>query len=92
VANLYSIDAEDDEGYNFSLFVRADTPEAAFEIWKQHEMGQIGSLYFEPTLSTGDAKDASEEDLRIFLIPDGDGALDWHTPTGVNCVAFAESI
>lgn len=93
---LYYIDADDGDGYNCSLFVYADTPEAAFDIWKDSEVGGlVSSVYFEDVLSSRPADQADENDLRIFEVPLGPtqaGALPWNDPAGVHCVAFAEEV
>ena len=93
---LFYITGTTEDGFNCSLFVYADTPEQAFEIWKAHEVGQVCGVYFGTDLEDGDPDEASENDLRIFdipLTPNGPaGALPWHSPAGPVCVAWAEEV
>ena len=91
--NLYYIDGDDADGYNCSMFVNAKSPEEAFQVWKDSDMGGGASgVYFEDTLSPRPPSQADENDLRIFVVPTHlkEGALVWNSPAGVHCVAFAE--
>ncbi len=91
--NLYYITGSDETGFNCSLFVYAETPDEAFQFWKDHEVGKICLYAFHNVLSTKPAVAADENDLRIFQLPLGPtsaGAIDWHQSHGVECVAFAE--
>lgn len=92
--NLYWISASDNNGEDMSLFVRAHTPQDAFEMWKQHDVGFGWSCCFEEKLSPDDPEEAAVDDVRIFVVPDSNvlGAISWHTAAGVSVVAFARSI
>lgn len=92
--NLYFINASDNNGDSMDLFVRAETPEEAFEIWKASEINIGWTTCFEGVLATEPVGHAGVEDLRIFLIPEGvmPGAVNWHTPDGVNVVAHVNPI
>lgn len=92
--NLYFINGSDNNGDSMDLFVRAESPPEAFEIWKACEVAFGWETVFEGSLSSEPAGDAGVEDLRIYLVPGNTdaGVIHWHTPDGVNCVAFAEPI
>ncbi len=92
--NLYFINGSDNNGDSMDLFVRAGTPEEAFEIWKASEINIGWATCFEGVLATEPTDQAGVEDLRIFLIPEGTvaGPVNWHTPEGVSTVAHVNPI
>ena len=92
MANLYYVQAENEDGQDLSVFVRADTPEQAFEFWKDWDFSD--ETLFEDKLNAVPGWKAEIEDLRIFHIPDtaANGIIPWNVATGVECVAFAEEI
>lgn len=92
--NLYFINGSDDNGDSMDLFVRGESPQEAFDIWKANDIALGWSVVFEGVLSSEPAEEAGVEDLRFYLVPENNdaGALDWHTPDGVNCVAHANPI
>jgi hypothetical protein len=55
-------------------------------------MGEFSGPYFEDELTTDKPADAGESDLRIFQVSTHgkSGALPWHNPVGVICVAYAK--
>ncbi|WP_326894547.1 hypothetical protein U8P73_36110 (plasmid) [Rhizobium beringeri] len=89
--NLYFINGSDNNGDSMDLFVRAESPQEAFDAWKANDICIGWECCFEGVLSSEPAGDAGVEDLRFFLVPESNvaGAVNWHTPDGVNCVAFA---
>ncbi|WP_276122646.1 hypothetical protein [Pararhizobium qamdonense] len=91
VTHLFYVEGSNSDGEDVGLFVRAESPERAFELWKEWELSDPEG--WESSLSTKPAGDADENDLRIFQIPDvqSEAVLSWHAPTGVNVVAFAEA-
>lgn len=91
---LYFINASDNNGESMDLFVRADTPQEAFDFWKINDVAFGWTTCFEGVLSSEPAEEASVEDLRIFLIPVtyAAGAINWHTIHGVNIVAHVNPI
>jgi hypothetical protein len=94
MTNLYFINGSDNNGDSMDLFVRAGTPQEAFDIWKASDITIGWSAVFEGVLSSETADEAGPEDLRFFLVPDANvaGALNWHVPDGLNCVAHVNPI
>lgn len=91
---LYYVDGEIDENYNCSAFIRARSPEEAFELWKASGIAEYALIHFADTLSINPVTEAGENDLRIFLVPDNHahGIIDWNTSEGVKVVAFAAGV
>lgn len=92
--NLYFINGSDNNGDSMDLFVRAESPQEAFEVWKDSDITSGWATVFEGSLSSEPAGYAGVEDLRFFLVPETNvaGAVNWHTPDGVNCVAHVNPI
>ncbi|OWZ90426.1 hypothetical protein B9J07_27965 [Sinorhizobium sp. LM21] len=92
--NLYFINGSDNDGNSMDLFVRAATPQEAFDLWKNSDVGAGWTCCFEGVLSPEPAVNADEYDLRIFevSVTREPGILGWHTTNGVNVVAHAHPI
>jgi hypothetical protein len=91
---LYFIEGSDNNGDSVSLFVRADGPQEAFDIWKAHDVGSGWSTCFEGVLSSEPPDEACVDDLRFFEVPESGpaGAIEWHKMPGVNVVAHVNPI
>lgn len=89
--NLYFIDGIADDDFNVAAFVRAENVEQAFQYWKESDLGEFGSVYFKEEFACGKPVNATEDDLRFFLVPEGNkpGLITWHAG-GVDCVAYVE--
>lgn len=94
MADLYYVTGSDNDGEDMSLFIRATSPQEAFDIWKANDINVGWSACFEGVLSSRSPEIADEHDLRFFIIPETTavGVLEWHKPDGVNCVAAVEGI
>lgn len=90
--NLYFITGYDTNGDNADQFVRAESPEVAFDMWRKFWETMNAVDTFEATLSSQEPTNADEHTLRIFLIPDepARGCIDWNSSKGAHVVAFAE--
>lgn len=91
--NLYYINGSSADA-DCSAFVRAFTPKEAFNLWLKSEISGFACGWFADVLSNEDLETASEDDLRIFEVPDTQdcGVINWHGSDGVRLEAFARAV
>lgn len=88
MANLYYLTGSDSDGTNYDQLIRATTPAHALELFHDY----YDHPDFATTVSNNPSHKATEDDLRIFYIPNVPeiGVIEWHTTLGANVVAYAE--